>query len=325
MRIVLCYPVEPRHIAEIQAAAPGSVVIDAGQERIAEELPKADLFCGHAKVPVPWDDVMQAGRLQWIQSSAAGVDHCLVPSVRASSIPLTSASGVLADQVAEHTVALLGALLRSLPAFLQAQSRREYVRLPTRDLHRRRIGIIGLGGNGLRIAELLRPYRTAIVATDWFSMERPVAVDELLPADAIDEILPRVDVLILTAPLTPVTQNMIHANRLLQLPADAVLINVARGGLVVESDLAKVLADGHLAGAGLDVAAMEPLPKDSPLWELPNVLVTPHVGGQSARRADNMTNLFCENLRRWFAGSDLLNLVDKELGFPYPENRFRPE
>ena len=107
MRIVLCYPVEPKHIDRIQAAWPEAEIIDAGQDNIARELPTADIFCGHPKVPVPWDETIRGGRLQWIQSSAAGLDHCLVPSVIASSVPVTSASGVLSKQVADQTLALL--------------------------------------------------------------------------------------------------------------------------------------------------------------------------------------------------------------------------
>ena len=97
MRIVLCYPVEPQHIKQIQDAYPDANVVSAGQEHIAEELPKADIFCGHAKVPVPWKETVQRQRLRWIQSSAAGLDHCLVPSVVESEIVVSSASGVLAD------------------------------------------------------------------------------------------------------------------------------------------------------------------------------------------------------------------------------------
>ena len=106
MRIVLCYPAEPQHVRQIQAVVPEATLIDAGQERVAEELPTADIFCGHPKVPVPWDRVVAGGRLRWIQSSAAGLDHCLVPAVVASDIIVTSASGVLADQVAEHALGL---------------------------------------------------------------------------------------------------------------------------------------------------------------------------------------------------------------------------
>ena len=316
MRIVLCYPVEPRHVAQIQAAAPRAEVVDAGQERVAVELPAADIFCGHAKVPVPWDEVVRGGRLLWIQSSAAGLDHCLVPSVVESSIIVTSASGVLADQVAEHTVALLTGLLRSLPVFFRAQQKKEYVRRPTRDLHGRTIGIVGLGGVGRRVAQVLAPFKTRILATDMYPVDKPPYVESLWPADRLEELLPLVDILILSVPLTDQTRWMIDARRLAMLKPGTLLMNVARGQLVVEKDLVAALESGHLSGAGLDVAAEEPLPPSSRLWDLPNVIITPHVGGQSARRIDDMTDFFCENLRRYQSGEPLLNLVDKRLGYP---------
>ena len=124
MRIVLCYPVEAKHIAQIAVAMPGAEIVDAGQEHVAEQLFTADIFCGHAKVPVDWDAVVGQGRLRWIQSSAAGMDHCLLPSVIASEIVVTSASGVLADQVAEHTIALITAWTRSLPVFFRRSRKR---------------------------------------------------------------------------------------------------------------------------------------------------------------------------------------------------------
>jgi D-3-phosphoglycerate dehydrogenase len=318
-RIVLCYPVEPHHVAQIAAAETTAEIVDAGQERIAAELAEADIFCGHAKVPVPWDEVVARGRLRWIQSSAAGLDHCLVPSVVESDIIVTSASSVLANQVADHTIALLTGLLRSLPTFFRAQQKREFTRRPTRDLHGARIGIIGLGGNGRRLAEVLSAFRTTILATDWFPVNKPPHVAELLSADAVDEMLPRVDILILAAPLTEHTRHMINARRLALLPSGAILINVARGAMVVERDLVAALESGHLAGAGLDVTDPEPLPPDSRLWDLPNVIITPHVGGQSATRIDDMTNFFCDNLSRYLAGRPLRNLVDKRLGFPLPD------
>jgi phosphoglycerate dehydrogenase-like enzyme len=318
-RIVLCYPVEAKHISQIAAVAPEAEIVDAGQEHVARELFDADIFCGHAKVPVPWDDIVRRGRLQWIQSSAAGMDHCLVPSVVASDIVVTSASGVLANQVADHTIALLTGILRSLPTFFRAQQQREFIRRPTRDLHHARIGIVGLGGNGRRLADVLAAFRTTILATDWFPENKPASLAELLSAEKIDEILPRIDILILAAPLNEHTWRMIDSRRLALLPRGAILINVARGGLVVEDDLVAALESGHLAGAGLDVTETEPLPPESRLWELPNVIITPHVGGQAATRIDDMTDFFCENLARYMAGRPLRNLVIKELGFPRPE------
>ncbi len=318
MRIVLCYPVEPQHIARIKSVWPEAELVDAGQGRIAAELPEADIYCGHAKVPVPWDETVRRGRLKWIQSSAAGLDHCLVPSVVGSDITVTSASGVLAKQVADQTLALLLGVLRNLPTYFRAQQKREFVRRPTRDLHGARVGIIGLGGNGRHLARVLKAFETTIIATDWFPEQKSPFVDEVLPADAVDDLLPRVDVLILAAPLTEHTHHMIDARRLRMLPKEAVLINVARGPLVVEQDLLDVLNSGHLWGAGVDVTEVEPLPVDSPLWDVPNVIITPHVGGQRASRIDDMTDLFCENLRRYRVGKPLANLVAKRLGFPEP-------
>lgn len=318
MRIVLCYPVEPHHCRQIAAAMPaGAELVDAGQERVAEELFEADIFCGHAKVPVDWDGVVAQGRLQWIQSSAAGMDHCLVPSVIESDIRVTSASGVLADQVAEHAIALMTGWCRGLPVFFRAQRKKEFIRRPTRDLTESTVGIVGFGGVGRRLAELLRPFRVRLLATDMFPEDKPEGVEALLPADRLDEILPEVDMLVLSLPLNATTRAMVDADLLGRMKPGSVLVNMARGPLVVEADLVAAIESGHLAGAVMDVTDPEPLPPESPLWDIPSVIITPHVGGQCVRRIDDMTDLFRRNLRRFEEGRPLINyLTDKRLGFP---------
>jgi D-3-phosphoglycerate dehydrogenase len=318
MRIVLCYPAEPQHVRQIQAVVPEATLIDAGQERVAEELPTADIFCGHPKVPVPWDRVVAGGRLRWIQSSAAGLDHCLVPAVVASDIIVTSASGVLADQVAEHALGLAIACTRRLPLFLGQQARREFVRQPTRDLTDATVGIVGLGGNGRRLVEVLAPFRPRILATDWFPIRKPPAVEFLGPPESLPTVLEQSDVLFLCPPLTRQTRNMIDAAALAQMKRGAILVNVGRGPLVVEDALVDALESGHLDSAALDVTPEEPPAASSRLWAAPRLIITPHVAGQSARRIDAMTDFFCDNLRRHFAGLPLRNLVDKRLGFPEP-------
>ncbi len=317
MNIVLCYPVETHHRDQISATMPEANVIDAGQERIGEEIFRADIYCGHAKVPVDWDGVVRAGRLRWIQSSAAGMEHCLVPSVVASEIVVSSASGVLADQVAEHTIALLTGWCRSMPTFYRAQQKREFIRRPTRDLTGQTVGIVGLGGVGRRLAELLRGFRTRILATDMFPVDKPDYVEALWPADRLDDLLGEVDILVLSLPLSDSARGMINSATLARMKPGGLLVNVARGPLVVEEDLAGAVISGQLAGAVVDVTATEPLPQQSRLWDLPGVIITPHVAGQSALRIDNMTSLFCQNLVRWRDGQTLVNLlVDKTLGFP---------
>ena len=317
MRIVLCYPVEPKHIEQIADAMPEAEIVDAGQERIADELFTADIFCGHAKVPVDWDAVVRHGRLRWIQSSAAGMDHCLVPSVIESDIVVTSASGVLADQVAEHTIALVTAWGRNLPTFLRAQQKKEFVRRPTRDLTRSTVGIVGLGGVGRRLARLLAAFDVRILATDMFPVDKPACVETLWPADRLDDLLAAVDAVILCLPLNGSTRGIINAAKLARMKPNTLLVNVARGALVVTDDLVAALETGHLAGAVMDVTDPEPPPPESPLWAMSNVIITPHVGGQSSWRIDNMTHLFCRNLRRWQRNLPLVNfLADKRLGFP---------
>ncbi len=316
MRIVLCYPIEKRHYEQIAATAPDAEVIDAGQQHIAGEILRADIFCGHAKVPMDWPAVVRGGRLQWIQSSAAGLDHCLVPAVIDSEIIVTSASGVLADQVSEHATALITALTRSLPIFFRAQQAKEFVRRPTRDLHHSALGIVGFGGVGRRIAQVLSAFKTRILATDMFPIDKPDFVEALWPAERLGDLLAEVDILILSAPLTPATRGMIAAAELAKMKKGSLLVNVARGPLVVESDLVAALERGHLAGAALDVTEQEPLAPTSRLWEMPNVIITPHVAGQSRLRIDQMTDFFCDNLERFRTGRPLRNLVDKRLGYP---------
>lgn len=316
---MLCYELGERHVAQIESCAGGATVVPCGQDRIATEIAMADIFCGHAKVPVDWDRVVESGRLRWIQSSAAGLDHCLVPAVIKSDVMVTSASGLFADAVAEHALALLLGLLRSLPTFVAAQQRREYVRRATRDLHGKTVGIVGFGGNGRRIAQVLAPFRVRILATDMFPREKPDSVEQILPAAALDVLLRQADILILCVPLTHQTTGLIDRRAFALLKRDAILVNVARGAVVVEDALVDALSTGQLAGAGLDVAATEPLDATSPLWELSNVLITPHVAAQYDRRANDITDFFCQNLTRFLAGKRLKNLVDKGLGFCVPE------
>lgn len=319
--IVLCYQTEPHHLDWIRRAAPEYQILDAGQEGIGQAILQADLFCGHAKVPVPWDDVVRQGRLQWIQSSAAGLDHCLVPSVIASSIPVTSSSAVFADQVAEQTLALLYGLFRRIPLFLKQQQQRSFVRRPTWDLHGRTIGIVGLGGNGRRIAELLAPLGNRIIAVDRHPVDRPNEIAELRGIDSLDDLLAESEVLILGVPLNAETHHLLNRERIARMRPGAVLINVARGPVVDETALVEALQSGKIAAAGLDVTEVEPLPDSSPLWSMDQVLITPHVGAQAASRNDDATKLFCVNLHRRSRGEPLLNAVDKQAGYPTPDCR----
>jgi len=322
--LVVCYPTEDRHLQAIQRAAPDYRILVADQQTIPELIHQADLFVGHAKVPVDWDRVAASGRLTFIQSSAAGLDHCLAPSIIQSPVVVCSASGLFADQVAEQTLALLLGLLRGIPVFYRQQQKHEFVRRPTADLHRKRVGIVGLGGNGRRLAQVLSPFRVTIRATDYFPEHQPPEVEQLLPHTQLLELAAWSDMLILTLPLNASTKGIINHKVFDAMPRGSWLINVARGQCVNEGDLVEALDRGQLAGAGLDVTAVEPLPPESPLYSHPNVLITPHVGAQSGPRYDDSTRLICENLKRYLAGQPLFNIVDKKLGFPHPSVLYLP-
>lgn len=308
----------------MKAAAPGFHFIEANQESIPQRIFDADIFVGHAKVPVLWDEVVHQGRLKFIQSSAAGLDHCLSPSVIDSDIVVCSASGLFANQVAEQTLALLLGLLRGIPIFYRQWQRKEFVRRPTDDLFGKRVGIVGMGGNGRRLVDVLQPFRITIRATDYFPEQKPDGVELLMPHTQLMELASWSEILILTLPLNTMTRGSIDFKILGGMPKGSYLINVARGACVNESDLCDALLSGHLAGAGLDVTDVEPLPESSPLWTFSNVLITPHVGAQAKLRTDDTTKLICENLSRYLAGKPLFNIVDKRLGFPHPSVLYKP-
>ncbi len=324
MKILLGYPVEQRHVQRIAAIWPAADVEFVEQADLNRRLPDAQIFCGHAKVPIDWSAVIQAGRLRWIQSSAAGLDHCLVPAIIHSDVIVSSASGVFADSVAEHAVALLLGLIRRLHVFYEAWQRREFARLPTDDLKGKTVCLVGLGGNGSRIAQVIRPFGVRILATDWFPQAN-AAVDMVQRPDRLPGMLAESDVLIVTVPLTDQTQHLIGAAELAQLRRGGYVINVARGQVIEENALVDALRSKHLAGAGLDVTYHEPPAPESPLWDAPNLIVTPHVGAQSARRIDRTTDLFCINLQRFLTGQPVYNVVDKSLGFPSPLDRWHPQ
>jgi phosphoglycerate dehydrogenase-like enzyme len=329
--IVTCFPLADSEEKQIrQFAGDEFEVIAASQENIADEIFKADVFCGHAKIPVDWAKVVEADRLRWIQSTAAGLDHCLVPPVIESPILVSGCSGLFAPQVAEQTMALLTGLIRRIPVFLRAQQNKQYVRRPTDDLFGKSVGIVGLGGNGQRIAQVLKPMVGRIVATDCFPEACQELVDsgvvqEVLPDDKLEDILPHVDVVIVTLPLSEANENRFSERQFQLFQPGAYLINVGRGSVVDTDSLVRNLASGRLGGAGIDVVDPEPLPRESPLWEMDNVIISPHVGAQSPLRIPVTIDLFCSNLVRFNKGESLLNQVDKQLGFPLPEHRIKFE
>ena len=320
-KIVLGFPATDELVHQIKTAAREYEVVLAEQEKLPQLLPEADLFCGHVKVPVDWPAIVAAGNLKWIQSSAAGLDHCMHPAVVESEITVSGASALFANQVAETATALLFGLIRNMKTFHDAQKQRIYSRKYTDDLTGKSLGIIGLGGNGQRIAQVMRPWVTQIVGTDVFDDQTIEGVDKIYPPSALVQVLNQSDVVIITLPLTEETNSVFGRYEFDAMRPGSYLINVGRGSVVDTDELIRAIEQGKFSGVGIDVVDPEPLPYESPLWEMENVVITPHIGAQSKRRLTDTTDVFCENLARFRAGEKLLNLVDKKLGFPRPENR----
>ncbi len=321
--IVLCFPAQARHLRQIQDTVGDRTIIVSTQQQIAKHIFDADIFYGHAKVPIDWPAVVRQGRLRWIQSSAAGLDHCLAVAVINSEIVVSGCSGLFANQVAEQTMALLYGLIRSLPVFMAAQKKHEYRRRPTGILHGKTIGIVGFGGNGRRIAQLLATVAGRIIATDCFPVVKSPEYVELLAAEKIDSLFQQSDVIVVTLPLSQQTEHLIGAGLFGQMKHGTYFVNVGRGSVVDHQSLCDAIKSGRIAGAGLDVVDPEPLPRDHCLWDMENVIITPHVGAQSPFRVDQSTDLFCKNFARYQNGEVLINLVDKQLGFPRPQHRFK--
>jgi D-3-phosphoglycerate dehydrogenase len=325
--IVLCFPLQESHVDQIRKVSGDDYhVIVSSQETIGRDIFDADIFCGHAKTPVDWEEVVSQNRLRWIQSSAAGLDHCLVPSVIESPIVVSGCSALFANQVAETTVALLIGLIRRLPVFFRAQQAREYVRRPTDDLFGKTVAILGFGGNGQRIAQVLRPMVGRILASDWFpdacaAHVESGLIDEIFSYQHADQMLPQADVVIVTLPLSETNERSFGDVQFARCKPGTYFVNVGRGSVVQQDALIRHLENKHLGAAGLDVADPEPIEADSPLWDMENVIITPHVGAQSQRRIPVTVDLFCENLNRFRDGLSPLNLVEKTLGFPRPEHR----
>lgn len=260
-----------------------------------------------------------AAQLRWVHSPAAGVGSMLFPEMRASEVRLTNSRGMNARSVAEHALTLMFALARRLPQALEAQRAGRWIQhelsgLPV--LQGRTLGIVGLGAIGARLAEMASALGLHVMATRRDpSAERPPGVAEVLPASGLSRLLAESDILVVAAPLTAETHDLIGAAELALMKPTAWLINVSRGKLIREADLAEALGAGRLAGAGLDVFQHEPLRADSPLWHMPNVIITPHIAGFRDDFWEAAVSLFAENLRRFRAGWPLLNVVDKAAGY----------
>jgi phosphoglycerate dehydrogenase-like enzyme len=280
---------------------------------LAARIPAADVLV----VSGLWRNTLLEGapRLRWIQSIGAGYDQFPLDELRRRGIRLSSARGVNRNAVSEHAMALVLALARKLPEARDNQQRHFWRgmigEIPRREdeLTGKTLGIVGLGHIGSRTAALARAFGMRVVATKRRPEEGAGAegvAETVWGADGVDRLLRESDFVVLHCPLTEETRGLIDARRLALMRPSAYLINVARGGCVDEPALLEALRAGAIAGAGIDHFWDEPLPPESPFWDLPNVLITPHTAGETQRYEDNVLDILLENLGRLERGETVL-------------------
>jgi D-3-phosphoglycerate dehydrogenase len=316
MKIVLHdqFPIGEELLTLVRSAAPRATTVVADKQQLAEALADAEVFYGFHTPEV----FTHAPRLTWIQTSAAGLDRLLVPELVNRGLIITNASGVHASAVAECAWALTLALSRCLHTYMLQQQQHVWKWGPLIDRFGGTVGIIGLGGIGRQYARVARAFDMRVIAVDPHARDAPDTVNCLWPMNRLDDLLRESDVILVSCPYTAETRYLINRERLALVKPTAILINIARGGIIDEVALEEALRSGKLAGAGLDVTETEPLPPSSPLWDTPNLIISPHCGGISSHRVRKLIEFFCENLRRYVAGQPLVNLVDQKKGYPVP-------
>ena len=304
-----------------EAAAPGGATRPAPGWRPLDPAALAPLLAAAEvlftfRFPVEWLD--QAPALRWVQLTSAGVDHMIGAGLfeHRSDVLVTTASGIHAIPLAEHVISFILAWVRGLPGALRAQREARWDRYAPDEAHGKTLGIVGYGPIAQRTAVLanaLGMHVQVLRRSPPAGPEPPVG-RFYTPAE-LPALLATSDFVLLAAPLTPETRGLINAAALAAMRPTAVLINIARGALVDEPALIAALQRGQIGGAALDVFVQEPLPADSPLWALSNVIITPHLAGANPYYNRRATELFCDNLRRYLAGAPLHNLVDLRRGY----------
>jgi phosphoglycerate dehydrogenase-like enzyme len=334
INVLVTAPFPTPLIEKLRAVSPQLKIeqwlVPADKQWPADKTMTAEVYYAVNAVPTP----EQAPHLQWIQAHWAGVDHMRQEAIWNSNIPIATASGVHAPNMGQYVFAQILAWAHRVPRWLYYQQKKEWPKdrwqkfVPD-ELHGRTLGILGYGSVGREVARLAKGFGMTVLATkrDARSLEHSgytppgsgdpegKMADRIYPTEATRSMVAECDYVVITLPLTDKTYHLFDEPMFRAMKPNSFLINVGRGPVVKEADLARALRRGWLAGAGLDVFEVEPLPSDSPLLAQENVIISPHVSGFTPNYDERVTDLFAENLRRYLAGEPLLNVVDREAGY----------
>ncbi|MEU5690775.1 D-2-hydroxyacid dehydrogenase [Actinosynnema sp. NPDC020468] len=338
-KVIICSPLEPEHVARIAAVDPRVEVLyepellpvsryEGDHVGVLPELTEAQRrrwfeLTSSAEVAFDFDRRAPAEvnenfpLLRWVQGTSAGLGKLTDRfPLDLDEVVVTTAAGVHAVPLAEFVLTGLLHFVKDVPQLRRWQAEHRWTRYTSRTLSGQRVLVVGLGAVGKHTAHVLAGLGVEVVgAVRPGGTSGAPGVAEVVGFDAIGSVLPTVDAVVLACPLTPQTEGLIGAAELAALKPHAVLVNIARGQVVDEQALITALSTGALRGAVLDVATVEPLPVDSPLWDLENVVVSPHSASTAANENALITDLFCANLRRWLDGEELHNRYRPDLGY----------
>jgi phosphoglycerate dehydrogenase-like enzyme len=335
MKFVIHPAVEPTRLGALKSAAPGAEWVNAADEGgAASAVAGADAFLGKITTAV----LARGDRLRWVQSFTVSLEHYIFPELVAHPSALTNMRGLFGDVIADQVMGYVLCFARNLHTYLRKQMEHRYepvggesarvsnasgpgtvnamdrgtIYLPGASL-----GVVGLGAIGAEIARRALAFGMTVRGVDRFPERTrpPEGVTSVEGIDRLPELLRQSDFTVIAAPETPETRRLFDARMLAHMRPSAYLINIGRGAIVVLDDLVAALRSRSIAGAALDVYEVEPLPPDHPLWDFPNVILTPHTAGYSPVIAERHLATLVENVRRFAAGEPLLNVVDKALWF----------
>ena len=335
LRVLITVQFAPELVERIEAVSP-RLVVTSIEAKAPSDIPveawlEADILYTHKVLPEP----DQAPDLKWIQFHRAGNEMFMeAPILRKPGLQAASMSGASAPQVAEYVLEMILALGHRLPQAMEHKARGDWPGdrgeiFQPQELNQSTIGIVGYGSIGRQVAKLLNAFGAAVLATKR-DAKRPADegymlegvgdpggdyLQRLYPAEALNSMLKECDYVVVCLPLTKDSRGLIGKGQLEKMKSSAYLVDVSRGGVVNHDDLILALNEGKIAGAALDVYPEEPLPRDNPLWKLPNVILTPHIAGFSREYNRRAVDLFVENLERFINGKQLLNLIDLERGY----------
>jgi phosphoglycerate dehydrogenase-like enzyme len=304
-----------------EPAPPGDETEEQAKAVVEEVLGETEILLSNPVVP--GDILQRAPRLKWVQLTSAGADRLMDSElVRSGRAFVTTASGIHAVPIGEYVIGAMLAFAKGLPrAFRGQQDNAWRPYLPT-ELEGATVGILGLGAIGRHVAKLAMGFGMRVLATRRSQTKRASgaeageqSVDEMFPPGEITALLAECDYVVVAVPLTAESRHLVGEAELRAMKPNAVIVNIARGPVVDQPALIHALKAGAIGGAALDVTDPEPLPPDSELWSLDNVMITPHVSGGTPKYMDRAIELFCDNLRRYLAGEPLRNIVDPNRGY----------